>query len=251
MPSLRLIRNACVQLDLGGRRLLVDPDLAPAASRPPVANTPEPRPNPLVALPEGAPEVVGWAEAVLVSHLHGDHFDDVAAGLIADRLPVFCQPEDVDALGERGVTDARPVDDELAWDGLSFARTGARHGTGEIGRLMEPVSGFVVRGGDRSVYFAGDTIWCDEVEDALAEHGPDVVVVNAGAARFLEGDPIIMDAGDVIETARAAPRATIVAVHLEALNHCPLTRADLRAAVDEAGVGGRVVIPADGETVRF
>ena len=83
-------------------------------------------------------------------------------------------------------------------------------------------------------HVAGDTIWCDEVEDALAEHGPDVVVVNAGAARFLEGDPIIMDAGDVIETARAAPRATIVAVHLEALNHCLLTREALRTAVHEA-----------------
>ena len=247
MPSLRLIRNACVQLDLGGRRLLVDPDLAPAASRPPVANTPEPRPNPLVALPEGAPEVVGWAEAVLVSHLHGDHFDDVAAGLIADRLPVFCQPEDVDALGERGVTDARPVDDELAWDGLSFARTGARHGTGEIGRLMEPVSGFVVRGGDRSVYFAGDTIWCDEVAQALETHRPDVVVVHAGGARFLEGDPIVMGPEDVLEVRRAAPDALLVAIHLEAINHCLVTRAGLAEAV----AGRDVRIPADGETVRF
>ena len=72
-----------------------------------------------------------------------------------------------------------------------------------------------------------------------------------GGARFLEGDPIIMDADDVIETASAAPRATIVAVHMEALNHCPLRRAELRAAVDDAGVGGRVVIPEDGETLRF
>jgi hypothetical protein len=58
-----------------------------------------------------------------------------------------------------------------------------------------------------------------------------------------------MDADDVIEVARAASRATIVAVHLEALNHCPPPRADLRAAVDAAGVGGRVQIPADGETL--
>ena len=97
---------------------------------------------------------------------------------------------------------------------------------------------------------AGDTIWCDEVDTALAEHAPNVVVVNAGGARFLEGDPIIMDAGDVIEVDRAALRALIVAVHLEAVNHCVLSRADLREAVDAAGVGDRVVIPADGETLR-
>jgi hypothetical protein len=42
----------------------------------------------------------------------------------------------------------------------------------------------------------------------------------------------------------------VVAVHLEALNHCLLSRAELRAAVDEAGVGERVVIPGDGETLR-
>jgi L-ascorbate metabolism protein UlaG (beta-lactamase superfamily) len=117
---------------------------------------------------------------------------------------------------------------------------------------MGPVSGFVLGApGDPVLYVAGDTIWCDEVEDALAEHAPHVVVVNSGAAQFLEGDPITMDAGDVIETARAAPRATIVAVHLEALNHCPLRRDELRAAVDAAGVGSRVLIPADGETLRF
>jgi hypothetical protein len=60
-----------------------------------------------------------------------------------------------------------------------------------------------------------------------------------------------MDAGDVIATARAAPRATVVAVHMEAINHCLLGRAELRAAVDDAGVGGRVLIPDDGETLRM
>jgi L-ascorbate metabolism protein UlaG (beta-lactamase superfamily) len=117
---------------------------------------------------------------------------------------------------------------------------------------MGEVSGYVLRApGEPALYVAGDTIWCDEVDDALAEHQPEVVVVNAGGARFEHGDPIIMDADDVIETAEAAARAAIVAVHLEALNHCLLTRADLRAAVAAAGVGERVLIPADGEALRF
>jgi L-ascorbate metabolism protein UlaG (beta-lactamase superfamily) len=105
--------------------------------------------------------------------------------------------------------------------------------------------------GEPALYVAGDTIWCAEVEDALAEHAPDVVVVNAGGARFLEGDPIVMGPDDVVETARAAPRSAVVAVHLEALNHCPVTRDELRAAVDAAGVGARVAIPVDGETLRI
>jgi L-ascorbate metabolism protein UlaG (beta-lactamase superfamily) len=115
---------------------------------------------------------------------------------------------------------------------------------------LGPVSGFVVHApGEPTVYVAGDTVWCPEVERAIEEHDPDWIVLNAGGARLLEGGTITMEAADVIAVAAAAPRARVVAVHMEAINHCLETRADLSARLRAAGVADRVSIPADGETL--
>ena len=97
----------------------------------------------------------------------------------------------------------------------------------------------------------GDNIWCSDVETALAAQAPEVVVVNAARARFLDGDHIVMDERDVITAARAITTATVIAVHLEVLNHCPVTRTGLRAHVVAAGLGDRVLIPADDELLEF
>jgi L-ascorbate metabolism protein UlaG (beta-lactamase superfamily) len=218
---------------------VVDPMLDPAGARPAVEGTPNPRRNPLVELPEPAAIVVEGAAAVLVTHLHSDHLDETAIGLLPRELPVFCAPGDADTLGGHGFRDVRPVEATLDWDGVRIARTGGIHGS------LGPTAGFVLDG----LYIAGDTIWCDEVRDALDEHRPGAVVVNAGAARYLEGDPIVMDADDVVATARHAPYARIVAVHMEAINHCVLTRADLHQRLREEGLADRVTVPEDGAEI--
>ena len=247
---LRLIRNATLHLRVAGRHLLVDPMLDPAGARPPVENTANPVRNPLCDLPEPAAIVVNGLHATLITHLHQDHLDATGIELLPGDLPVLCQPEDAETLRGHGFADVRPVDDALEWDGLRFTRTGGRHGTGAIGEALAPVSGFVIAAeGEPVLYVAGDTIWCDEVAAALDEHAPDVVVVNAGAARFLEGDPIVMTADDVVAVARHAPDARVVVVHLEAINHCPLTRADLRQRLRDEGLTGRVTVPENGALV--
>jgi L-ascorbate metabolism protein UlaG (beta-lactamase superfamily) len=247
---LRLIRNATLHLRLAGKCLLVDPMLDPAGARPPVEDTPNPVRNPLVELPEPAEVVAGGLDGLIVTHLHRDHLDDTAVDLIPKDLPVFGQPEDADRLRGHGFADVRPVDDELDWDGVRIVRTPARHGTGRIGELMAPASGFVLEApGEPVLYLAGDTIWCDEVAAVLEAHRPAAVVVNAGAARFLEGDPIVMTADDVVAVARHAPDTRVVAVHLEAINHCPLTRADLHQRLHEEGLTASVTVPEDGAEV--
>jgi L-ascorbate metabolism protein UlaG (beta-lactamase superfamily) len=250
---LTLLRHATLRLEIGGKALLVDPMLDAPGARAPVRGTPQERPNPLVPLPVSVREAVEGIEAALVTHTHVDHLD--AAGvtaLIPLGVPVLCQPEDMGDLGQLGL-DLVPVPAgaPVEWQGLTVHRTGGRHGRDDaMVQGLGPVSGFVVAAeGEPTVYVAGDTVWCPEVADAIAAHSPDWIVVNAGGARFLEGGTITMEAADVAAVAGAAPDARVVAVHMEAINHCLETRADLAAGLAAAGAEGRVTIPADGETL--
>jgi L-ascorbate metabolism protein UlaG (beta-lactamase superfamily) len=251
---LTLLRHATLRLEIGGHVLLVDPMLDAPGARAPVRGTPQERPNPLVPLPVSVREAVEGVDAALVTHTHVDHLD--AAGvtaLIPLGVPVFCQPEDLEDLGQLGL-DLRPVPagGALAWEGLTIHRTGGRHGREEaMIRGNAPVSGFVVAAeGEPTVYVAGDTVWCPEVAEAIGAHEPDWIVVNAGGARFLEGGTITMEAADVAAVAEAAPGARVVAVHLEAINHCLETRAALAAGLARSGADARVAIPADGQTLE-
>jgi L-ascorbate metabolism protein UlaG (beta-lactamase superfamily) len=146
--------------------------------------------------------------------------------------------------------NATAVHDTKYWSHICITRTPAQHGTGEIARAMAPASGYVLSSeGEPTLYIAGDTIWYDQVAETIKEHNPQVIVVNAGAAQFLHGDPITMTAGDVIRVCRATPHAQVVAVHMEAINHCLLTREELAQQAHSAGA--RLIIPGDGVKVAL
>ncbi|MDA0182509.1 MBL fold metallo-hydrolase [Solirubrobacter phytolaccae] len=248
--KLTLIRSATLRVEVAGHTLLVDPQLDPAGARAAVPDTPNPRPNPVVGLPAPAEEVVAGVDAVLLTHLHQDHWDATARELIAHDTPLFCQPHDAERLHADGFIDARPVHSDAKLGELLIARTDGRHGTGVIGEAMGIVSGFVLHApGEPSVYIAGDTILCKEVMDAVDEHRPALIVVNASAARFNTGDPIVMTNDDVVELARAVPTATIVAVHFETVSHSTETRAELRTRLSAEGLTDRVLVPEDGAEI--
>ncbi|MNL71777.1 hypothetical protein D3C87_1969880 [compost metagenome] len=52
---------------------------------------------------------------------------------------------------------------------------------------------------------------------------------------------------DVLAVSKAAPNARLIATHMEAVNHCILSRADLRAFAEKEGFSSRLDIPRDGE----
>jgi L-ascorbate metabolism protein UlaG (beta-lactamase superfamily) len=246
--KIQLIRHATLLLEYAGMRLLVDPMLSDAGAMAPIQNSPQPRNNPLVPLPCSLEEVLDGVQAVLVTHTHRDHWDDAAIQTVPKDLPLFCQPEDRGKMESTHFLNAAEVDGERHWSKICITRTHAQHGTGEIGKAMAPASGYVLQGqGEPTLYIAGDSIWCPEVAETIRRFAPEMIVVNAGGARFLQGDPITMTAEDVIHVCRSAPKAAVIAVHMEAINHCLVTRRELAQAADEASVN--VAIPGDGEVL--
>lgn len=251
----QLLRHATAVISVKGLKLLLDPMLSPKESMGPIANAANQNRIPMVDLPLSETELqklLDRLNGVLVTHVHRDHWDVRAAELIPKHLPVICQAEDESAVQKAGFAQVHPVKTKIEWQGMQIFRTGGQHGTGEIGRKMGVVSGYVLKAeGEPSLYIAGDTIWCPEVREALQTYKPEVVVLYSGAASFLTGGPITMDADHVVAVCREIPAAKVIVIHMETMTHCLLTRAELRKRLEQEGLVYQAMIPRDGETVSL
>jgi L-ascorbate metabolism protein UlaG (beta-lactamase superfamily) len=252
------IRNATVLIEAAGRRVLVDPMLAPQGALPSLKYLGgQRRRNPLVDLPREAESLLSTVTHALITHCQKGHFDHLdRAGkrwLREHRLPVLCMPGDASYLRERGLAV-----EPLQPDGPSQVLGGCItpvpcvHGRGWVGRLMAHGHGFIIEWpGEPAIYVAGDTVLTDEVIATVRRLGDDSVsVLPAGGAAMDVGSELIMDADQALRAA-AAGRGQFVLNHLEALDHCPTRRADLRAEARRRGLGSRVHVPADGEPMVF
>jgi L-ascorbate metabolism protein UlaG (beta-lactamase superfamily) len=248
--NLQLIRNATLRLRYAGHTILIDPDLAARRSRPSFTGRSL---NPMVDLPLPLDAILNGLDLLIVSHLHRDHFDAVEP--IPAALPLICQPGDEPRIAERHFSHITPLADTLEWGGIRITRTLGQHGAGAVGRLMGAVAGFVFAApGEPTIYWAGDTILYDEIYAIVERHRPDIIITHSCGARWPdengERQLIVMDAEQTVALARAAPQSTIIATHMEALDHATVSRAELRAAADAAGIPARrLLIPADGEEI--
>jgi L-ascorbate metabolism protein UlaG (beta-lactamase superfamily) len=248
--ELQLIRNATMRLRYAGRLYLTDPLLGPKHSLPSFAGK---SPNPLVDLPSAPEAVFAGVDLALLSHLHRDHFDPVAQQLLPKDLPILCQPGDADRVARHGFTQVTPLADATRDGAVTITRVPGQHGAGKVLDDMGTVSGFVFQAaGEPTVYWAGDTIWYDAVAATLARYQPRIIITHSAGAVWGDGGLIIMDAAQTIAVCRAAPASIVVAIHLDAFDHATVSRADLRAYANAAGIPAeRLLIPADGATLTL
>jgi hypothetical protein len=122
---------------------------------------------------------------------------------------------------------------------------------------MGRVSGFVFEApGEPTLYWAGDTVLCEEVRAAIARHQPGVVITHSCGATWPDAagqrSLIVMDAAQTIATCKLMPGRPVIATHMEALDHATVTRAELRQQAAQAGIDDQALrIPVDGETLNL
>lgn len=143
----RWLGHATVVLDVGGVRVVTDPLLGRHAG--------------LLRRRGAAPDPAYWqeADAVLVSHLHHDHAEPASLRALG-AVPVLAAPSSARWLARQGL-DAVALPPGRWWRSPAAdvrVRTApADHGHRPMPHRPNAATGFVVRGGGLTVWFAGDT----------------------------------------------------------------------------------------------
>ncbi|WP_213454534.1 MBL fold metallo-hydrolase [Rhizomonospora bruguierae] len=165
-------------------------------------------------------------DAVVLSHLHGDHFDRVASGRLARGLPIVTTPQAARRLRRRGFFALRPLN---TWDSHEWRRgsaalritaTPGQHGPGPVDRLMPDVMGslldLTVDGKRRlRLYITGDTLrrpFLSEIPRRFP--GIDAMLIHLGGAR-VAGVLLTMDAGQGADAVQMIRPAVTVPIHYD------------------------------------
>lgn len=236
--------------------ILVDPMLSKkgAAGPPFTLFRFKPKRNPIVNLPKGIDAILGKVTHCLITHKHPDHIDKAAEEfLIQKNIPVICSKLDASFFNKKGLKVIQTVDYWTRTDFLDGKIEGipARHGYGYVAKPMGNVMGFYIDLPDEpSIYLSSDTIYTDDVDKVLKEYQPDIAVVAAGTAQLDLFQPLLMHLDDILKFAKTA-RGKVIANHLEAVNHCPTKRSDLKAHFEKEGLSQKIFVPEDGEALEF
>lgn len=252
------IRNATVKINYGGKVFLVDPMFAPKDAYKGFEGTLNSHLNwPRVELPFSKNEILKDVDAVIITHTHLDHLDETAIKAIPKDILMFSQDEkDKAYLEKSGFKNVKIMTKNSSFGDVKLSITGGLHGSQELvfkyKELLGKVSGVVFSAkNEKTIYLAGDTVFNKDVEDVIKNYNPEIIILNSGDAQLGDGSSILMTKEEVLATHKVAPKAKIIAVHMEAVNHSALSRYELKEYSKQKGMEDFVFIPKDGESLQF
>ena len=249
------IRNATFVIEVGDNYILVDPMLGKMGFMPPFSFLRfKAKRNPTVNLPSNYKVILDKVTHCLITHLHPDHIDSAGKEfLIKNKIPVICSVKDAAKLKKDGLNVSNSLKYGQKDNFLNGSILGvpAKHGYGFVASIMGNVIGFYIELPNMpSIYISADTIYTTAVDKVLSEMKPDLTVLASGTAQFDFGKLLIMNTDDIIKFVENSPNK-VYANHIESLNHCPMTRLQLKDLLEEHGLLTKVYIPEDGETIVF
>lgn len=255
MLSIHHIRNATMVIETEKHVLLVDPMLGEKGS---ITSFTEKRfksqKNPIVDLPDNYENLLQKVTHALLTHKHDDHLDQKGIEFLKEKnIPVTCSINDKERFSAHGLNIYQCLEywNKADFFGGSIEGIPATHGYGKVAELMGDVMGyFIVLDNKKSVYLSSDTVYTDAVDKVLRSYQPDISVLACGSAQLDEYEPILMTMNDIVKFVHNAPNL-VIANHLESLNHCPTSRAELKRRLKKDDLLNKVWIPKDGETLNI
>lgn len=255
MLKIHHIRNATLIIETDIEVILVDPMLSDKGSMPTFTYFRfKAQKNPIVSLPKNCNKILSKVTHCLITHKHPDHMDKAGETfLIKNKIPVCCSIKDEALFKKKGLSVVQTLDYWKKSDFLGGSIEGipARHGYGFVAKPMGNVMGFYLElPNQKSIYLSSDTIYTNAVDKVLKEYKPQISIIACGTAQLDLFKPLFMTMNDILKFIKNAP-GEVIANHLEALNHCPTTRENLKNVLLKNGLLGKVKIPLDGNVLDY
>lgn len=200
---------------------------------------------------------------VLLSHFHGDHFDQVAERDLDPNLLIITTMQAQDQLAERGFTNTIGLE---TWDTVTLTKgthelrivsCPGRHGPGIAELAMPDVMGSVLEftnpsGVDtRRVYITGDTLVFEDLYEIPNRYPDlDVGLFHLGGTKVM-GILVTMDADQGVQAVRMIAPKVVIPVHYDDYDVFTSGLEDFLRAADQAGIRDRIHPLRRGESYRL
>ncbi len=261
--SIQFIGNATMLIRVAGLTILTDPNFVHAGEAVPIGYGMSTKrlKDPAIDFDDLPP-----LDLVVLSHYHGDHFDQIAEERLDRNLPIVTTPEaagTLQGIGFRAVRGLDPWESHEPGGGTASLRITAmpgRHAPSVLSVVLPDVMGTLIEvwpegsPGEpprRTIYISGDTIVFDGLRDIASRHPrPDVGVFHLGGTRVM-GVTVTLDAEQGTEAVRIIQPELIVPIHYDDYDAFESPLSDFLACIEQAGYDNRVRVIDRGATLQL
>ena len=259
--SALFIGNATLLIRYGGFTILTDPNFLPRGRRAYLGYglTTKRRTEPALGVHRLPP-----IDVIVLSHVHGDHWDRVARRGLDPKTPVVTTPQAARVLARQGFATSVGLE---PWEShrlygpggtLTITAVPARHGPWPAHLLLPPVMGSVLtftdEGGEVTlrVLISGDTVLSRELAE-IPRRFPDLDlgIVHLGGTRLLRLLTVTMNGRQGARWVAVMRPRRVLPVHFDDYTVFRSPLADFRREVERTPYGGRLVHLDRGESLEL